>query len=83
VIETLRREYRVPVMANSGKPGRWLAADADELDKTIAEMMSRANNMLDVANQLRQARIPSPDPWSYESKPVTQDALFNVNICNA
>jgi len=38
VIETLRREYRIPVMSNSGKAGRWLAADADELATTVAEM---------------------------------------------
>lgn len=82
VIETLRREYRIPVMANSGKAGRWLAADPDELEKTITEMVNRAHNILAVAQELRQAHIPAPDPWSYNQQPVSQDALFNVNLCN-
>lgn len=76
VIEILRREYHIPVMANSGKAGRWLAADADELEKTITEMVNRAHNMLEVANQLRQARIPSHDPWSCNKQTIMQEVLF-------
>lgn len=76
VIEILRREYHIPVMANSGKAGRWLAADAEELDKTITEMINRAHNMLEVANQLRQARIPSHDPWSCNKQTIMQEVLF-------
>ena len=76
VIEILRREYHIPVMANSGKAGCWLAADADELEKTITEMVNRAHNMLEVANQLRQARIPSHDPWSCNKQTIMQEVLF-------
>jgi hypothetical protein len=63
-------------MSNSGKAGRWLAADAEELDKTITEMINRAHNMLEVANQLRQAHIPAAGPWSHNKNAVVQEVLF-------
>ena len=61
-IETLRTNYRVPVMSNSGKAGRWLAASEEELQSTIADLEARKGHIEDVIRSLRQARIPAQQP---------------------
>lgn len=61
-IEILRRDYRVPVLSESGKAGRWLAATKEELDACVAEMEARHRNLGDVIRSLRQARVPAQAP---------------------
>lgn len=56
-IETLRREYRVPVLSESGKAGYWLAADQSEIDTFIAEMQARRDNIDQVIGSMRSARV--------------------------
>lgn len=73
-IEVLRRDYHIPVLSHSGKAGRWLAANAAELQETVSEMEDRARNTMIVAQALRQARIPGRDPFS--EKPAVQEKLL-------
>jgi hypothetical protein len=61
-IEILRTKHRVPVLSESGKAGRWLAATRSELDSCVAEMQERHNHLGDVIRSLRQARIPAIAP---------------------
>lgn len=69
-IETLRRDFHVPVISESGKAGRWLAADETELNACIAEMQSRHEHLGDVIRSLRQAQVPATTPRFERSNPV-------------
>jgi hypothetical protein len=44
-IEVLRNDYGVPILANSGKAGRYMAANSAERDEFVAEMISRRNKL--------------------------------------
>lgn len=57
VIERLRRKG-VAVISESGKSGRWLAADKSELEACVLEMEARHRNLGEVIRSLRQAQIP-------------------------
>ena len=72
-IEVLRRDYGVPVLSHSGKPGRWLAANHEELQQTVSEMETRRRHLDQVIQALRQARIPSRDPFAEKH---VQEGLF-------
>ncbi len=74
-IETLRRDHRVPVLSESGKAGRWLAATKDELDACVAEMEARHRNLGDVIRSLRQAHIPAQAPK--EPQRAVQNRLWS------
>ncbi len=61
-IEMLRRDHRVPVLSESGKSGRWLAASKSELEACVAEMEARHRHLGDVIRSMRQASIPAIAP---------------------
>lgn len=61
-IEVLRRDYHAPVISESGKSGRWLAADVAELQACINEMQNRHNHLGEVIRSLRQAQVPARSP---------------------
>lgn len=75
-IRILRVEHHIPVMSHSGKPGRWLAADADEIAVSATELENRAYADLEAAKALRQAHIPAADPWEFKKQSVVQEVLF-------
>ncbi len=62
-IEVLRRDYHAPVISESGKPGRWLAA-----------MENRHNHLGEVIRSLRQAQVPARTPNFDKS---TQQTLWS------
>ena len=73
-IEVLRRDYHAPVISESGKPGRWLAANVDELKICIAEMENRHNHLGEVIRSLRQAQVPARTP---KFDQATQQSLWS------
>lgn len=58
VIERLRRKG-VAIISESGKAGRWLAANKSELDACVSEMEARHRNLGEVIRSLRLAQIPA------------------------
>ncbi|HZW04269.1 MAG TPA: hypothetical protein VFF68_10105 [Anaerolineaceae bacterium] len=59
ILEKLTTEHHLPVCANSGRSGRWLARDAAERDKSAGELERRGNHTLDRARALRMAVVPA------------------------
>ena len=56
-IERLRRRG-IPVLSESGRAGRWLAANREELARCVAEMQTRAGTLQQTIAALRRASVP-------------------------
>jgi hypothetical protein len=59
VIADLVTQYRIPILSESGKPGYWLAETEAEKQESIAELLSRAEQLTERAKALRKAEIPA------------------------
>jgi hypothetical protein len=55
-IERLRKEQTIPVMSESGRGGRWLAASQDEIDANLTEWRARRRNLDEVIQALETSR---------------------------
>lgn len=72
-LETLRRDHHIPVISQSGKAGRYLAATEEEKDNFVVEMQARANSLLAEIDSMKKAQIPVVSPFDL---PVAQLSLF-------
>jgi hypothetical protein len=70
-IETLRRDFRIPVLSQSGVSGRWLAESNEELDETIKELESRHRNLGEVIHSLHMAQVPGVTPQFEKTRQYT------------
>lgn len=61
-LETLVRQYRMPIGAYSGKNGRWLCASEDERQRAIADLEKRVSSTNERIRSLRHAVIPANEP---------------------
>jgi len=61
-IETLRRDKRIPILSESGKSGRWIAADREELNACLNELRARHTSLGDMIRSLSQAIVPGNEP---------------------
>lgn len=69
-IETLRRDYGIAVLSESGRPGRWLAATEDERQECLREFKSRLSHLEAVVQALSRARIPPPSETQLVQPPL-------------
>ena len=51
------RDNGYPVMSSSKKSGYWIARNEDEIHMLIAELKSRASEMMNTARSLENARL--------------------------
>lgn len=72
-IETLRTDYHIPVMSESGKSGRWIAETRNEIAECIAELQARVDSTRRVIDGLRAATLPVDERLE---KTVQQPGLF-------
>lgn len=59
VLEDLVTKYRLPIGAISGKAGRWLCANAEEVSRVVSDLESRRDATNNRIHSLRTAHIPA------------------------
>lgn len=62
VLEDLVTRYRFPVGASSGKSGRWLCKDRQEIEKVVSDLESRRDATNNRIACLRSAVVPVKVP---------------------
>lgn len=62
ILAQLVNEYHMPIGAYSGKAGRWLCADDEELSRVIMDLTARHNETGNRIHSLRLAKVPPKEP---------------------
>jgi hypothetical protein len=62
ILEELVTKYRFPIGAYSGKSGRWLCKNKEEIDLVVADLESRRNATANRIRALNMAVVPAPIP---------------------
>jgi len=75
-IELLRRNHRIPILSESGKSGRWIAANQAELDACLRELRARHHTLGDMILSLATAHLP-PDPNKLNGPRAQQSKLWS------
>lgn len=62
ILEDLTTKYHMPVGAYSGKSGRWLCQDHDEIQRVVADLERRVSSTNDRIRALRMVSLPAQMP---------------------
>lgn len=62
ILEDLTTKYHMPIGAYSGKAGRWLCQDQDEIQRVVADLERRVSSTNDRIRALRMANLPAQMP---------------------
>ncbi len=62
ILEDLTTRYNMPVGAYSGKSGRWLCQDHEEIQRVVADLERRVSSTNDRIRALRMASLPAQMP---------------------
>lgn len=62
ILEDLTTNYHLPIGAYSGKAGRWLCQDQDEIQRVVADLERRVSSTNDRIRALRMANLPAQMP---------------------
>ena len=54
---TLRDEYEIPIGSNSGKAGRWIVIDPEDLHHTANEIDSRGYKLINLGKKMRSMNL--------------------------
>jgi hypothetical protein len=73
ILEELVTKYHFPIGAYSGKSGRWLCKNKDEIELVVADLESRRNATANRIRALNMAVVPAPIPTFDHSR---QNTLF-------
>ena len=76
-IEVLRKN-RIPILSQSGKSGRCLASNVQQVQQTIAENEARINNLRAVNDGLRKAHVPPTDHGRAQQLGFLPDATYDA-----
>lgn len=58
ILERMLKEYGIPVCANSGQAGRWLALQRAETKSSELELRSRARELVERADAYQRCQYP-------------------------
>lgn len=62
ILEDLTTHYNMPIGAYSGKAGRWLCQDHEEIQRVVADLERRVSSTNDRIRALRMANLPAQMP---------------------
>jgi hypothetical protein len=62
ILAKLVNEHHMPIGAYSGKAGRWLCADDEELNRVIMDLTARHNETGNRIHSLRLSKVPPKEP---------------------
>ena len=62
VLAKLVTDHHMPIGAYSGKAGRWLCADEEELGRVIMDLTARHNETGNRIHSLRLSKVPPKEP---------------------
>jgi hypothetical protein len=62
ILETLVIKYHLPIGAYSGKPGRWICKNREEVQRVEADLERRVSSTNDRIRALRSAHLPAQMP---------------------
>lgn len=62
ILEDLTTKYHMPIGAYSGKAGRWLCQDQEEIQRVVADLERRVSSTNDRIRALRMANLPAQMP---------------------
>ncbi|TLM98265.1 hypothetical protein FDZ73_23765 [bacterium] len=62
ILEDLTTKYHMPIGAYSGKAGRWLCQDQEEIQRVVADLERRVSSTNDRIRALRMANLSAQMP---------------------
>lgn len=62
ILARLVTDHHMPIGAYSGKAGRWLCADEEELNRVIMDLTARHNETGNRIHSLRLSKVPPKEP---------------------